>query len=143
MKPILRCLSLLMPLIIFQCANIDIWSKIREGNYEIVKLGTYRGKLKYLPNPKEYEKTIMKFKKEIEENIDLLPRMVNNFFSVTEELKFQYKFTWLDEEKRYLILRYFAPVFRHPVYAGYQIQFVVCQFNNRIIQIYVSEVPLE
>ncbi|MEO0106500.1 MAG: hypothetical protein ABIL70_00410 [candidate division WOR-3 bacterium] len=125
------------------CHQRDIWSKIREGNYEIIRKGSYRGKLKYLAQPGEHEATILRFRADIEKNIALFPEITKKFFVITDELKYQYKFTWLDEEKNYLILRYFARIYNHPVYAGYQIQFVIDKKEKQIIQIFITEVPLE
>ncbi len=125
------------------CSRPDIWYKMRQGDFEIVEKGDYRGTLIYMPNPGEYEKFVSKYKKEIEKNIDLLPLMTRKLFIVEEDLVYQYKFTWLDEQNKFLVLRYFAHIYKDPVYAGYQIQFVYDTKTNKLIKIFVLNIPLE
>lgn len=125
------------------CSRHDIWTKIRQGDFEIVEKGTYHGRLKYLPRPVGFEKLIEKYRGEIERHIDLLPVMTKRFFVVAEDLNYIYKFTWVDEERDYLVLRYFAPIFYHRFLAGYQIQFVFDTKTDKIVKIFVSGVPLE
>ncbi len=133
----------ILSFLLFCWCHKDIWYQMRHNNFELVEKGTYRGTLKYMPQPGQYEKLVNKYRREIENNLDLLPLMTMQHFPVKEALVYQYKFTWLDEENNFLVLRYFAHIFNDPIYAGYQILFVYDTSNNRIIKIYVSEVPLE
>lgn len=121
----------------------NIWYQMRHNNFELVEKGTYRGTLTYMPHPRQYEKLVNKYRQEIGKNLDLLPLMTLQHFSVNETLVYQYKFTWLDEQNNHLVLRYFAHIFNDPIFAGYQILFVYDMSKNSLIKIYVSEVPLE
>lgn len=134
---------IIFSLLFIFCSRRDIWNQIRHNNFELVEKGTYGGTLIYMPHPGEYEKLVNQYRNEIEANVDLLPLITKQEFFVKEDLVYQYKFTWLDQKNNFLILRYFAHIFKSPVYAGYQIQFVYDTYKNRLIKIYVSEVPLE
>ncbi len=125
------------------CSHSDVWYQLRQKKFEIVKEGTYPGTLKYMPQPGKYEKLVSRYRNEIEKNFDLLPVMTRQYFQTKEELVYQYKFTWLDEESNALVLRYFAHVYNDPIYAGYQILFAYGIETNRLLGIFVSEVPLE
>ncbi len=129
--------------VVLTCSHSDIWYQLRQNNFDIVERGSYRGTLKYMPHPGRYEKFVMSYRKEIEKNLDLLPFITKQLFFVDEELFYQYKFTWLDEDNNILVLRYFAPIYNHPIYAGYQMLFVYDMRKNRLLRILVSEVPLE
>ncbi len=136
-------LALFVILCFVCCSHSDIWYQLRQKKFEIVEEGTYRGTLKYMPQPGKYEKLVSRYRKEIEKNLDLLPVMTRQYFQTREELIYQYKFTWLDEEENILVLRYFAHVYNDPIYAGYQILFAYRIATNRLLRILVSEVPLE
>jgi|GEM_PF-866316 len=125
------------------CSHTDVWYQMRRNNFELVEKGSYRGTLKYMPHPGQYEKLVNRYRQEIEKNLDLLPLITKQHFLVNEDLIYQYKFTWFDEKNNFLVLRYFAHIFNHPIYAGYQILFVYDTHKNIIIKICVSEVPLE
>jgi len=96
-----------------------------------------------MPHPGKYEKLVEKYRREIEKNLDLLPSITKQLFTVKEELIFQYKFTWLDDENKFLVLRYFAHIYKDPIYAGYQVLFVYDIKTHKIIKIFVTEIPLE
>ncbi len=134
---------LLFCLILILCHHSDIWHKMRQGNFEFVEKGDYRGTLIYMSHPGRYEKLVERYRHEIEKNIDLLPRITKQFFDVKEDLIFQYKFTWLDDNNKFLVLRYFAHIYKDPVYAGYQILFVYDTKLHKLIKIFISDVPLE
>ena len=116
---------------------------MRTGDFKDVNQGTYHGKPIYLPQPGEYETLVARFRAQIEKNMDLLPVITQRFFSVNEKLNYQYKFTSVDPDSNYLVLRYFARILRHPIYAGYQIQFVYDMPTRQLIRIFTAEVPLE
>lgn len=134
---------LLVYLVVILCHRSDIWHKIRQGNFERAEKGDYRGTLIYMPHPGKYEKLVERYRREIEKNIDLLPLITKQFFDVKEHLIYQYKFTWLDDTNKFLVLRYFAHIYKDPVYAGYQILVVYDTKIHKPIKIFVSDVPLE
>lgn len=130
-------------ILLISCSQTDIWHKIRQGNFELVEKGDYRGRLIYMSHPGKYEKLVERYRREIEKNSDLLPLITRQLFAVKEELIYRYKFTWFDETNKMLVLRYFAHIFNDPVYAGYQILFVYDTKTNRLVKIFVLNVPLE
>ncbi|MGB9720167.1 MAG: hypothetical protein ACPL28_01625 [bacterium] len=137
-----------MPVLLFIilsicCTQADIWHQVRRGNYELVEKGNYPGTLKYMPHPAQYEGYVNRCRREIERNLDLLPIMTKQYFTITQKLVYQYKFTWLDEDNQILLLRYFAHIYNDSVFAGYQILFVYDIRKNKIVKIFVSDVPLE
>jgi len=134
---------LLLLLITLVCRTRSEWQKLRAGNFDIVKQETYRGRPEYIGQGAEYDSLTKKFRSAIEKNIDLLPAITKRFFPVKEELNYEFKFVAIDRERNYLILRYFARIPDHPLYAGYQIQFVFDINSNKLIAIFTSEVPLE
>jgi hypothetical protein len=129
--------------ILFACREVDEFSNLRAGNCDIVIRGRYQGRPIYLPPGSEYEELIRPFRNRIEKNIDVLPMITRKFFFASSKLLYKFKFTSLDREKNLLILRYFARVVNHPIFAGYQIQFVFDIDSKRLIKIFTSEVPLE
>jgi hypothetical protein len=129
--------------LVMRCRQKDMFQKIRDGDFSIVVQDTYRGHAIFLRDAGEFEDVVVELRTEIEENMDVLPVVTRKFFSVSQELHFKFKLIMFDKEKDYLILRYFARIGEHPLYAGYQIQFVVDRDARRIIKIYTAEVPLE
>lgn len=129
--------------IIISCRHADEFRKIREGNFDIVEHDTYCGKPMYVGEGGDYEDLITRLRADIEENIDLLPSITKNFFSVQHELSYRFKFAAVDKDKNCLILRYFARIPEHPLYAGYQIQFVFDMHTKKLLKIFIAEVPLE
>ncbi|MEO0206569.1 MAG: hypothetical protein ABIL22_07850 [candidate division WOR-3 bacterium] len=96
-----------------------------------------------MSHPGKYEKLVEKYRREIEKNTDLLPLITRQLFDVKEDLIYQYKFTWLDDTNKFLIVRYFAHIYKDPIFAGYQILFVYDTKTNKLLRIFVSDVPLE
>ncbi len=125
------------------CSKVDVFKKIRDGNFDIVAKGTYRGHAIFLRQAGEYEHLVNDLRSEIEKNRDVLPMITRKFFFVPQELFYRFKLIMLDNKKNYLLLRYFARVTDHPIYAGYQIQFVFDLESKNLIAIYTAEVPLE
>jgi hypothetical protein len=130
-------------LVIISCRHADEFRKIREGNFEIVEKGTYHGRPQYIGQGGDYEDLVIKLRADIEKNSTLLPSITKKYFSTPYDLFYRFKFVALDKENNYLILRYFARIPEHPLYAGYQIQFVYAITTERLMHIYTSEVPLE
>ncbi len=126
-----------------RCSQIDVWHKMRNGNFEMVTKGSYQGTLKYMPHPGQFENLVNRYRREIEDNLDLLPLITKQCYTIQETLSYQYKFTWLDEDNGFLVLRYFAHIYNDRILAGYQILFVYDTDRNRLAKIFVSDVPLE
>jgi hypothetical protein len=131
-----------LSLIIF-CKQNNEFQKIRDGNFNGVTKGRYAGNATYLPQPLEFERLIERFRNEIETQSDVLPLISKHFFPADEMLSYKFKFIAHDAEKNYLIIRYFARTTNHPLYAGYQIQFVFDIYSKNLIHIYTDEVALE
>jgi len=126
------------------CRENNEFNKLKEGDFAIVVRGTYRGRPIYLgPDNKKYEDLINQLCSKIDKHHDVLPMITRKFFFVPEKLVYKFKFATLDKEKKRLILRYFARVVSHPVWAGYQIQFVFDTTTKKLVQIFTAEVPLE
>ena len=81
-------------------------------------------------------------RQDIEKNKDVLDLINQRFFAIPHK-PYRYKFTALDEETNYLVLRYFARIGEHPLYAGYQIQFVFDPQSQTVTRVYTAEVTLE
>ncbi|KPJ74560.1 hypothetical protein AMJ52_00125 [candidate division TA06 bacterium DG_78] len=105
--------------------------------------GRYAGNATYLPQLQEFESLIEQFRDEIETQYDALLLISKHFFPTDETLSYRFKFVAHDEEKNYLIIRYFARTMNHPLYAGYQIQFVFDIHSKKLLHIYTDEVALE
>lgn len=136
-------LFLIFLFLIISCKKRNEFQKIHDGDFSIVDKGTYRGTTIFLRDGGEYKDVVDTFRTEIEAHEDVLPSITRKFFFVLETLIYKFKFVTLDKEKNCFILRYFARTMNHPVYAGYQIQFVFDVDTKNLIQIYTSKVPLE
>ena len=130
-------------LVILVCAKRNEFQKIRDGDFDIITKGTYHGTTIFLRQGGEHNKLITDLRTEIERNMDILPVITEKFFFVSGRLIYKFKFAALDAGKSYLILRYFARIMNHPIYAGYQIQFVFSLNKKQLMQICTAEVPLE
>lgn len=118
--------------------------QLHNGNYSMVKIGKYLHTTRTTRHPGEWDELITELRRKIEENIELLPIVTVHFFPDEKSgLRFKYKFSSVDEERKKLILRYFAPIAFPRVLAGYQCQFVVDLKKNELEQILLSEIPLE
>jgi len=153
MKPDNRCLIqnssitkifiIISICLIITCKKVDEFQKIRDGNFDLVAKGKYEGKLNFLKQGNEYEDIVKVCRTEIEKNSDVLPAISKRYFSISENLFYKFKFVAIDKEKNNLILRYFARIMSHSLYAGYQIQFVLDIDSKKLIHIFTAEVPLE
>jgi hypothetical protein len=125
------------------CGKKNALETVKDGDYSIVEKGTYRGRPVFLRDGGEYKSLVDQFRESIRKHTEVLPGIVNYYFTVYEHLDFKFKFVSLDEEDNVFILRYFARITDHPVFAGYQIQFVFDAGTKGIVKIYTAEVPLE
>lgn len=91
----------------------------------------------------EYKRVVDGFRSEIEKNRALLLMITKEHYDVSGMLFYKFKFAALDSIRTYLILRYFARIYNHPLLAGYQIQFVFNAESRELVKIYTAEVALE
>lgn len=124
------------------CKRQDVLSRIRAGDFTNVHKGTYRGRLRFLRESSTYHESTEKLRQDIDENTDVLDVISQRFYTIPHK-PYRYKFTALDEESNYIILRYFARIGEHPLYAGYQIQFVFDPQSQTVTEVYTAEVTLE
>lgn len=78
----------------------------------------------------------------VDENMDVL-NMISDRFHVIEHMEYRFKYAAFDVESDELVLRYFARIVEHPLYAGYQIQLVFDGGSRRLKRVFAAEVPLE
>lgn len=138
---VLLCAVLLISVLSF-CRRYDELSNIRRGDFSIVREGTYHGRLTLLGDGKEYGEQVQDLRNEVEKNPEVLDLISGRYYTIPHK-PYQFKFAALDEDSSLLILRYFARIVEHPIYAGYQIQFVHELDSRRLIEVFTSEVPLE
>jgi hypothetical protein len=117
-------------------------SSIRHGDFSIVYKDTYRGQLRFLGEGKEHKGSVDDLRREIERNSDVLDVISERYYTIPYHA-YRFKFAALDEEKNLMVLRYFARIIEHPVYAGYQMQFLFDLESQKLLRVYTSEVPLE
>jgi len=124
------------------CKRQDELSKIHAGDFSIVFEGKYHGRLKFLADGREYRELVNELRMYVEKDTSVLHLISDRFFAIPHR-GYQFKFAALDETSDCLVLRYFARIEEHPLYAGYQIQFVFARQSRILRKIYTSEVPLE
>lgn len=135
----------LVVLVIFpllSCRKHDALSNIRHGDFSIVCKDTYRGQLRFVGEGKEHKGFVDALRREIERNSDVLDLISERFYTIPY-YAYRFKFAAVDERKNLMVLRYFARIIEHPVYAGYQIQFLFDLESQKLVRVYTSEVPLE
>jgi len=125
------------------CKSTDVFEHIRNDTYDHIIRGTYEGSAQYIRDGGAFASLIADFRHRVETNTDVLPHIVHTFFPIAEQLTFRYKFTAHDAEAQCLVLRYFARIPEHRLFAGYQIQFVFDIPTEQLIGVYTAEVPLE
>ena len=136
---------LLVALVIYpfsSCKRQEPLNRIRSGDFSIVYKDTYRGRVRFLGQGNEHKGLVDRLRSEIERNSDVLDLISERFYTIPY-LPYRFKFAALDEEKNHMVLRYFARIIEHPVFAGYQIQFLFDLESQRLLRVYTSEVPLE
>jgi hypothetical protein len=115
---------------------------IRDGDLSIVQRGSYRGRLRMITAGMDTAETAEQLRVMVDENSDVLD-IVSDRFHAIEHLAYRFKYAAYDIEGDILVLRYFARIVDHPLYAGYQIQLVFHPNDQRLKQVYTEEVPLE
>jgi hypothetical protein len=131
-----------MCILTMRCAKSDVLSRVRKGDYSMVYKEEYRGRLVFLGDGKEYSNVVERLRRMIEENIDVLDQLTKRLYA-EPHLGYRFKYASLDSEHDVLMLRYFARIREHPVYAGYQIQLVFDVESLELLRLHASEVPLE
>lgn len=125
------------------CSRKSTLQRIDEGDLSSVVQGRYTGTTRFLRDGAEYKETVDAIRAEIEAHEDLLMFMTEKYFPIDELMSYSFKFALVDETKKKLILRYFARLPDHPVFAGCQLQFIYDLDTRQIAKIFTSEVPLE
>ncbi|UCG29755.1 MAG: hypothetical protein JSV53_09650 [candidate division WOR-3 bacterium] len=134
---------LLAVLFVFQlCSKKDELAAIREGDFSIVTRDAYRGHLLFLGDGKEYRETVDYLRGVVKKNFEVLDVISEKFYTMPH-LGYKFKYAALDTENGVMMLRYFARIREHPVYAGYQIQFLFDGDTRVLKGVYTVEVPLE
>ena len=140
------CRTLCFPMLVFSlsicCVKSDVLNNVRSGNFSIVYEDTYHGTLRLLREGSTYHNRIETLRADIEKDIALLDTITERF-SVISHKEYEFKYAAVDENANILVLRYFARIVEHPLYAGHQIQFVFDMTSRELTKIFVSEVPLE
>lgn len=125
------------------CGRKTLMQRIDDGDLSSVYQGRYRGTTRFLRDGAEYKDIVDVIRAEIEAHEDLLLIMTEKYFPIDELMAYKFKFVLVDETQGELILRYFARLPDHPVFAGCQLQFVYDLDSRQLTKIFTSEVPLE
>lgn len=128
---------------ILACQTYNPFKNLKQGDFDIVVAGKYKEATIFLRDGAEYKRVVDGFRSEIEKNRALLLMITKEHYDVSGMLFYKFKFAALDSIRTYLILRYFARIYNHPLLAGYQIQFVFNAESRELIKIYTAEVALE
>ncbi len=124
------------------CKKRDEFALLHEGDFSIVTQGSYRGHLQFLGDGREHRKTVEYLKGLVDKNSEILDLISDEFYTIPH-MGYKFKYAALDAESGTMMLRYFARIREHPVYAGYQIQFLFDAESRHLKGIYTEEVPLE
>ena len=125
------------------CSRKTILQRIDDGDLSGVYQGRYQGTTRFLRDGSEYTETVDAIRAEIAAHEDLLMVMTEKYFPVDELKPYTFKFAMVDDAQAELILRYFARLPDHQVFAGCQLQFVYDLATRQIVKIFTAEVPLE
>lgn len=132
----------LVALLLTSCRRNDVLSRVRAGDFSLVYKGTYRGNLRFLGQGREYETTVQQLRADIEGDMSFMDLISREFYELTHD-EYHFKYAAIDAERDIILLRYFARIPEHALYAGYQMQFVFTRTPLRLLSIYTCEVPLE
>ncbi len=135
--------ALLIFFSVLSCRRNPGLNRIRAGDLSIVYKDTYRGRLEFLGPGREYESLVNRLRGEIEKDGMCLLNVISGEYYTIPHYAYEFKYAACDEANDHLVLRYFARIGEHPLYAGYQIQFVFSLVSGNLLKIFTSEVPLE
>jgi hypothetical protein len=107
-----------------------------------VMKGSYRGNLHFLGDGREHREAVEYLRELVETDFAVLDMISNRFYTIPH-LGYKFKYAALDMDSSMMMLRYFARIREHPVYAGYQIQFLFDAESRKLKAVYTEEVPLE
>lgn len=124
------------------CRGPGALDAIRDGDFSLVEQGSYAGRLIILTEGMEQFETALRLRLMVEENMDVLDSVSDRCHTL-EHVGYRFKYAAFDAERNALLLRYFARIVEHPLYAGYQIQLRFDADSRRLIRVYTEEVPLE
>jgi len=127
----------------FSCRRNSEFSTIRAGDLGIVNKGTYRGRLKFLGAGGAYKSLVDSLRGDVEKDEMVLLDVISDEYYTLPHYAYEYKYAASDETMDQLVLRYFARIAEHPIYAGYQIQLVFSLSSGRLLKVFTCEVPLE
>jgi len=143
MERILHITTLLLMIAVLSCKKNDMFHGLRAGDYGMVIKGSYRGTAEYIGAGENYSSIVKRYRRAIEKNADLLPKITRYHFRVPDVLAYDFKMVLLDRTRGLLVLRYYAPIRGDRLIAGYQLFFVLDPDRDTLVQVYSSEVPLE
>jgi hypothetical protein len=141
-KLITLIVSIVILVAIVSCTKRDEFDVLHNGDFSIVTKGSYRGRLLFLGDGREHRETVEYLRGLVEQKFEVLNLISARFYTISH-LGYKFKYAALDAEAGIMMLRYFARIIEHPVYAGYQIQFLFDSGSRRLKSIYTEEVPLE
>ncbi|UCD04670.1 MAG: hypothetical protein JSV98_05990 [candidate division WOR-3 bacterium] len=141
-KIITLIVTIVVLIAIVSCTRRDEFDLLHNGDFSIVTKGSYRGRLLFLGDGREHRETVEYLRGLVEQNFDVLDLISERFYTISH-MGYKFKYAALDEEAEIMMLRYFARIREHPVYAGYQIQFLFDSRSRKLKSIYTEEVPLE
>jgi hypothetical protein len=136
-------IGLCIIVVVLGCKKNDMFHGLRAGDYGMVIKGSYRGTAEYIGAGENYSTIVKRYRRAIEKNADLLPKITRYHFRVPDVLAYDFKMVLLDRTRGLLVLRYYAPIRGDRLIAGYQLFFVLDPDRDALVQIYSSEVPLE
>ncbi len=125
------------------CHTHNSFKSLEQGDFSLVFSGKYKEATILLRDGAEYKSVVDGLRTEIEKNPFLLSRITKEHYDVSGTLVYKFKFAALDSVSNYLILRYFARIYNHPLLAGYQVQLVFDAESRELVRIYTAEVSLE
>lgn len=124
------------------CRGPNALAAIRAGDFSLVEEGSYAGRLVILTEGMEHFDTAQRLRGVVEENMDVLD-LVSDRCHTIARLGYRFKYAAFDAGANALVLRYFARIVEHPLYAGYQIQLRFDADSRRLRRVYTAAVPLE
>ena len=124
------------------CQKRDDLGGIRRGDFSRVTEGSYHGRLQFLGDGGEYIQIVRHLRGTVEGDFDVLDVISDRFYEIPH-LGYRFKYAAVDTTNGFLMLRYFARIGEHPVYAGYEIQFLFDAESQKLKIVYTDEVPLE
>ena len=118
-------------------------ARVSENDYALVQEGRYEGNLRIKNGDPEIEKLVKPWRREIEDNPEVMRGIAEKYYSIPMESGFGYMYVGADSVSHRVVLRYFA-YDPHPVImAGWQIMFVFDRGAKKLVNVCTTEVPLE